>query len=122
MALMQKFEMMRQAQWEKGASEYGDVAFLDLPIGELFTMLQEELADVANYAMMLHVRVQVLEMYIAGSTDPAVQPSAGDPQYPVSPGAGSFVASSRLSGFLPDRERVQDPGQRSGGEQDGLEP
>jgi hypothetical protein len=56
-----QFEEFRKEQYKKGAVEYGRFGYEDLSIPVLLMMFKEELADVANYAQMLFVKICQLE-------------------------------------------------------------
>jgi hypothetical protein len=108
--LMMEFEHLRVEQWEKGSTEYGDVRFLEHDDATMFQMLYEELADVANYAMMVYVRWRLLEATVASRFDPTTEPSEEGSQHSVPSGPGTFTPNSDLPGFLSSGEGVQDSG------------
>jgi len=56
------FSDLTQERWLTGAKEYGDFAFLS---NDTFEMLEEELADIANYARMTFIKVQLLKRVLA---------------------------------------------------------
>ena len=100
---LQFFELCEQRH-NQGAEEYGPLHFLDV---DLPTFIYEEIADIANYARFLYIRVRLLEeiarergLDLSTAFTGEVR---GDDELP--PGAASFVPKSEVSGFLPDTER-----------------
>lgn len=60
-----EFEDLRLKQWEKGREHYGETFYLTgLNNNQLFTMIYEELADVSNYAAMLHGKLRALQEFL----------------------------------------------------------
>jgi hypothetical protein len=98
---MAEFENLRTSQWEKGASEYGEFAFVGLDFDKLVVMIGEELADVANYAMFMYVKLRFMEAELASRIDQPNTASAEDPEHTVPSGPGTFTPGPEVSGFLP---------------------
>ena len=87
-----------------GADEYGSLNFLDV---DLPTFIYEEIADIANYARFLYIRVRLLEEI---ARERGLDLSAAftgevrdDNELPSD--APAFIPQSEISGFLPDKER-----------------
>ncbi len=96
------FELCEQRH-NTGADEYGPLKFLDVNLPEF---IYEELADFANYARFLFIRVRLLEEI---ANERGIDLSASftgevrdDDE--VSFGVTSFVPKSKISGFLPEQE------------------
>lgn len=103
--LSNEFDALTQLRHEVGAEEYGDVAFLTAP---LVRMAAEELADLANYARYLYIRLRVLEEFLnaRGIDFPTgtVEEVWGDD--PLSSGPSSFIPAEKIQGFLSSKERT----------------
>src|SRR5262249_42278931 len=98
---MNDFEQLRLRQWMKGHEEYGDSAFLKLSDNALFQMMYEEMADLANYGMMMYLRVRRLEALYAGGSDSSFQPTKSNTEHEVPPSPSTFVGAQEVSGFRP---------------------
>lgn len=59
--LQAEFSRLCRERWEKGAESYGQFGYLE-PGVSLANMMAEELADLANYARALFVKVRLIEM------------------------------------------------------------
>lgn len=60
-----RFLALADHRWREGGELYGDDAFLDMPPNDLITNLEEELADVVNYAKMLGVHLARMRRKLA---------------------------------------------------------
>ncbi len=97
------FELCEQRH-NTGADEYGPLKFLDVNLPEF---IYEELADFANYARFLFIRVRLLEEIanergIDLSASFTGEVREGDE---VPPSAPSFIPQSEIPTFLPDKKK-----------------
>jgi len=107
MELMEKFNEeffeLTQKRHEAGAVEYGPINFLgvDLP-----TFIYEEMADIANYARYIYIRMRLLEEYARENGIDMSAPFTGEVREPdeVSFGSSSFVPSREVPRVLPDEK------------------
>jgi len=106
--MMAEFEVLRERQWNKGAEEYGPDAFVGLTNDQMLDMYLEELADIANYAMMTSIRLRLWKEKVESSSDKSIQPDARDAQYEFPPSSGTFVRTQDIPGFLPNGAGLQD--------------
>ena len=97
------FELCEERH-NKGADEYGPLNFLNV---DLPTFIYEELADFANYARFLYIRVRLLEEIASerGIDLSAALTGEVRDEDEVSFGTASFVPKSEVPGFLPDKDR-----------------
>lgn len=93
-----------QQRTEQGAREYGELNFLNVNLPEY---IYEELADMANYARFLYIRLRAIEEFAreSGIDMSAAFTGAIREQDELPPGASQFVPSKEISGFLPDTKR-----------------
>ena len=93
------FELCQQRH-EAGAEEYGEFNFLKVDLPQFIV---EELADLANYARFLFIRVKVLEDLAREGGINFSDSIAGEVQQSdeLPAGTTTFVAKSEVSGFLP---------------------
>ncbi len=96
------FELCEQRH-NQGADEYGPINFLSVNLPEF---IYEELADFANYARFLYIRVRILEEVASerGLDLSAALTGEVRDSDKVSFGASSFVPQSKIPRFLPDKE------------------
>ncbi len=103
-ALNLEFFELCEERHNKGADEYGPLNFLkvDLP-----TFIYEEMADIANYARFLFIRVRLLEEVASERGIDLSAALTGEirDEDEVSFGASSFVSQPEVSTFLPDKDR-----------------
>ena len=86
----------------QGAKEYGPLNFLDV---DLIEFILEEVADIANYARFMYIRIKMLEEAARERGINLSTTSTGEvPTDEVSFGSSSFVSQGKISGFLPDKE------------------
>lgn len=92
-----------QQRHEQGAEEYGPLNFLqvDLPV-----YILEEIADIANYARFMYIR---LRLFMEQAHESGVDLSAaftgeirGQDELPFN--SPTFTPREKISGFLPDKE------------------
>jgi len=86
-----------------GAEEYGSLNFLNV---DLPTFMYEEMADIANYARFLYIRMRLLEETAREGGFNLSEPFTGEVRddNEVSFGASSFVPRDKISEFLPDKK------------------
>lgn len=101
--LHEEFEELTYARHQRGAEEYGPVNYLKVDLPQF---IYEEMADIANYARYLYVRVRILE---EAARERGLDLSAGLSQEGGKPnqvpyGPTAFTPSAALSGFLSDKE------------------
>ncbi len=97
------FELCEQRH-NAGADEYGPLNFLNVNLPEF---IYEEMADIANYARFLFIRVRLLEEMASErglDLSAALTGEVRDGDE-VPPSAPSFVPQSEIPSFLPDKER-----------------
>lgn len=86
-----------------GAQEYGPFNFLDVNLPEF---IYEEIADIANYARFLYIKMRLLEETAhAGGFDlsaPFTGEVRDEDELPFSP--STFVPKQEVSEFLPDEK------------------
>jgi len=86
-----------------GAEEYGALNFLNV---DLPTFMYEEMADIANYARFLYIRMRLLEETVRergfDMSAPFTEEVRDDNE--VSFGASSFVPRDKIPGFLPEQK------------------
>ena len=82
-----------------GAEEYGPTKFLE---NDLVEFALEEMADFANYARYLYVRMRLLqEAALEGGIDLSAGITGGVQQEDELPlGPSTFIPQSEISGFL----------------------
>ncbi len=95
------FELCQQRH-DAGADEYGPLNFLDV---DLPTFIYEEIADIANYARFLYIRVRLLEEMARERGLDLSTAFTGEvrDEDEVPPSASTFVPKSEIPGFLPDK-------------------
>jgi hypothetical protein len=101
--VLEEFEQFRKQRWDVGAEQYGEFEFLNKSLDELFIMMYEELADQANYAAFLYVRLRMLEGELASRTNSAIQFARENTEHFVPPHSRSFIGSARIPKVLPER-------------------
>jgi hypothetical protein len=96
------FELCEQRH-NTGADEYGPLKFLEVDLPEF---IYEELADFANYARFLYIRVRILEEV---ANERGIDLSSafagevrGDDKVPLGP--ATFIPQSKVSGFSPESD------------------
>ena len=96
------FELCQQRH-DTGADEYGPLKFLEVDLPEF---IYEELADFANYARFLYIRVRLLEEVARERGIDLSTAFAGEVRKDneVSFGASSFTPQSEVPGFFPEKE------------------
>ncbi len=101
--LSEEFDTLIELRHETGAEEYGDVAFLTAP---LVRMAAEELADLANYARYMYIKLRLMEETLNAS---GVDLSTGtseevrdEDQVPL--GVAAFIPREKIQGFLSKKE------------------
>ncbi len=98
--LSEEFEAFCYNRHLKGAKEYGDTKSLKVDTVEYAL---EELADLANYARYLYIKLRILEEDLRERgidlSASVVEEVRDEDQVP--PGAARFVPSSKVSRFLP---------------------
>lgn len=102
--LSEEFDALTELRHEVGAKEYGPATFLKVP---LIRFAAEELADLANYARYLYIKLRVLEEVLDAS---GVDLSTGLIEEvwesdEVSLGLAQFIPAEKISGFLSQAER-----------------
>lgn len=100
--LSEEFEAFCYNRHLKGAKEYGDTKFLEI---DTVRYALEELADLANYARYLYIKLRILEEELRErgidlSTSVAEEVRE---QNAVSPGTPGFVPSSEVPRFFPSQ-------------------
>ena len=92
-----------QERHNTGADEYGPLIFLNVNLPEF---IYEEMADIANYARFLYIRVRLLEETARESGFDLSAAFAGEvrEENEVSFGASSFVPRNKVPGFLSDEK------------------
>ena len=95
----EEFFTLCQQRHEQGAKEYGPLNFLKVDLPEF---IYEEMADIANYARFLFIRVRLLEEEALESGIDLSAGTAGEVQQTdeLPPDSTPFVAKSEVSGFL----------------------
>jgi hypothetical protein len=70
---------------------------------DLIEFMAEELADLANYARFLFIKIKAMEAIASESGINLADGTTGKVQQPdeLSTGPSAFVAKSEVSGFLP---------------------
>ena len=103
-ALNLEFFELCEERHNRGADEYGPLNFLKVNLPEF---IYEELADFANYARFLYIRVRLLEEIASerGIDMSAALTGEVRDEDEVSFGAPSFVPQSEVPTFLPDKDR-----------------
>lgn len=86
-----------------GAEEYGALNFLNV---DLPTFIYEEMADIANYARFLYIKMRLLEEYAREGGFDLSAPFTGEvrEEDELSFGASTFVPKQEISKFLPDEK------------------
>lgn len=86
-----------------GADEYGSFNFLNVNLPEF---IYEEMADIANYARFMYIRVRLLEEIARERGIDLSAPLTGEvrDEDEVSFGTASFVPRDEVPGFLPDKK------------------
>lgn len=102
--LSKEFHLKCLQRLEEGEEQYGALRFLDAD-RDLFEMISEELFDIANYAEMLYMRLQLVKERLYESGDNLADSIAGKSEHGLSSGSASFVKSSEVSSFLPKSDR-----------------
>jgi sulfopyruvate decarboxylase TPP-binding subunit len=64
--LSAEFDQLCVTRHEKGQKVYGVLTFMG---NDIFTMLNEELADAANYLRYQYIKIRMLMMMLAGELD-----------------------------------------------------
>lgn len=102
--LNQEFFDLCEERHNKGADEYGPLNFLNV---DLPAFIYEEIADIANYARFLFIRVRLLEEIASerGIDLSAALTGEVRDKDEVSFGVASFVPQSEVPTFLPDKDR-----------------
>ncbi len=97
------FELCEQRH-NTGADEYGPLKFLDVNLPEF---IYEELADFANYARFLYIRVRLLEEMASERGIDLSASFTGEvrDEDEVPPSAPSFIPKQEIPTFLPDKDR-----------------
>lgn len=101
--LSDEFSDLTEQRHAMGASQYGPTKFLSV---DTVNMAAEELADLANYARYLYIKLRIIEeslhergVHLSGSIA-----QEDREQNEVSPGVASFVPSGEVQGFLSGEE------------------
>lgn len=86
-----------------GAEEYGPLNFLNV---DLPKFMYEEMADIANYARFLYIRMRLLEETAREGGFNLSAPFTGEvrDEDKLSFGTTSFVPKQEVSEFLPDEK------------------
>lgn len=98
MQLSQEFDQMCYDRHMKGKEEYGPYGFLQ---NDLIRMISEELADLANYARYLYMKVRLLgieDTDVEGSTDSSTVNSTAQRSDRIHLGAAGFMPASDILG------------------------
>lgn len=91
--LSEEFDRTCQERHDVGAVEYGPTKFLE-PDVDLTKMIEEELADFANYARYLYIRVRMLGIAMGKAAPlPTIEPQGAD-----AIGANAFFPSGGENG------------------------
>lgn len=101
--LSEEFDSLTELRHETGAEEYGDVAFLTAP---LVRMAAEELADLANYARYMYIKLRMMEEFLNASgvdlSTGASEEARDADEVPL--GLASFIPGEKIQGFLSKKE------------------
>ncbi len=97
------FDLCQQRS-EQGAIDYGELNFMKVNLPEF---IFEELADMANYARFLYIRLRAIEEYAreSGIDMSAAFTGAIREQDELPSDAPQFVPSKEVSRFLPVTKR-----------------
>lgn len=99
-----EFFQMMEERYNEGAQEYGPTGFIN---NNMMQFIAEELADVANYALMTYMKIRFMqEVANEGGIDLSASPTSEDGgQNELPPDPSPFVSSEAVQQFLPDQER-----------------
>lgn len=99
----QEFFDLCEVRHNEGAEEYGDLNFLTVNLPEF---IYEEMADIANYSRFMYIRLRLLEEMARERGIDMSAAFVGEvrEEDDVPSGATSFVPTSEVSGFLPDKK------------------
>jgi hypothetical protein len=99
-----EFFNLCQQRSEQGAIDYGELNFMKVNLPEY---IYEELADMANYARFLFIRLRAIEEFARESGIDMSAAFTGEvrEQDELPPSAPQFVPSKEVSRFLPDTKR-----------------
>lgn len=101
--LSEEFDQVTAERHNAGAQEYGELGFLG---NDLVQYALEEVADLANYARFLYIRIRILQEVARerGLDLSASLLKEGGDVNSVSYGPAAFSTSEEVSGFLPDQK------------------
>lgn len=89
-SLSEEFDQLTSIRHQEGAEEYGATAFLK---NDMIRYIAEELADMANYARYLYIKLRIWEEYTsAGSDNLADKVTAVQREDGVSLGPAAFTS------------------------------
>lgn len=114
-ALRMEFEILCAKRARVGAEEYGQFKYLG---NDMYKMIIEELADMANYIRFLYVKIRLHQANLidlketeadASSADHPGTAFVGSASDGVPSDSSTFVPAAEVSGFLSAGEGLQDP-------------